>query len=195
MLTEGLQLLEGYGVPLPKYWINEAPREEITFPVVVKADLNHKSEKGAVIMNIINYDQLQDAINSLKSRFPNKNIIIQEQIIGKATETIIGIKKDPVFDYFILFGIGGTITELLKDFIILVPPFDKRDFLNQIEYLKLKKILFGFRDYPKVNLDLVYNTIKKLEKIFTENKLKELEINPLICKEDSVYAVDVRFFT
>ena len=193
MLVEGLKLLEKYGISVPQYYVNEIP-EDLEFPVVAKADVNHKSEKGAVIKDISSKDQLEEALEYLRKKFPETDIVIQKQITGDFVEVIVGLKRDPTFDYFILFGIGGTITELLKDFVILVPPFDKMDFLNQIEHLKLKKLLFGFRNYPKVNLDLIYNVIKRLEDAFIENNLKELEINPLICKGDSVYAVDVRFF-
>jgi succinyl-CoA synthetase beta subunit len=193
MLKEGLELLKRYEIPVPEYWINDFPTN-IQFPVVVKADLNHKSEKGAVVKDVFSYDHLQRVVDQLKHKFPGKDIIIQKQITGNLIETIIGIKRDPTFDYFVLFGLGGTITELLRDFIILVPPFDKRDFLRQIENLRLKKLLFGFRNYPKIDLNKVYEVIAKLSKAFEEDDLKEIEINPLICKETEVFAVDVRFF-
>ena len=193
MLVEGLRLLEEYKIPVPKYWVNEIPGD-IEFPLVVKADLNHKSDKGAVIKDILSVDHLQCAIENLRLKFPDKDIIIQKQITGHFVETIIGVKRDPTFEYFVLFGIGGTITEILRDFVILVPPFNKEDFMRQLDYLKLKKVLFGFRSFPKVDLDKVYNVICNLCRILLDKDLKEIEVNPLICTDKKVYAVDVRFF-
>ncbi len=192
MLKEGFELLKKYGIPVVDYWVNEIPKN-LEFPVVVKADLLHKTEYNAVRLNVKNYEELAFVFKEFKERFPDKDIVIQKQLVGNYVELIIGAKRDPVFDYFILFGIGGIYTELLKDFIILVPPFEKEDFLRLINELKLKKMLFGFRNKPKVNLGLVYDVIAKIAKIMEENReIKEIEINPFMVNDREGYAVDVR---
>ncbi len=192
MLKEGFELLKKYEIPVVDYWVNTIPKD-LEFPVVVKVDLLHKTEYNAVKLNIKNKEELAFVFKEFKEKFPDKDIIIQKQLIGDYIELIIGAKRDPVFDYFILFGIGGIYTELLKDFIILVPPFEKDDFLRLINELKLKKMLFGFRNKPKVNLDLVYDVITKIAKIMEENKeIKEIEINPFMVNNKEGYAVDVR---
>lgn len=192
MLKEGFELLKKYEIPVIDYWINEIPKN-IKFPVVVKADLLHKTEYNAVKIDIKNYEELEKAFNDLKRRFPDKDIIIQKQLSKDFIETIIGAKRDPVFDYFILFGIGGVYTEILKDFIILAPPFTKEDFLRLIDNLKLKQILFGYRNKPRVNLDIIYDVILKVGKIIEENKnISEIEINPFMVNDKVGYAVDIR---
>lgn len=192
MLKEGFELLKKYEIPVVDYWVNEIPKN-LEFPVVVKADLLHKTEYNAVRLNVKNYEELAFVFKEFKERFPDKDIVIQKQLVGNYVELIIGAKRDPVFDYFILFGIGGIYTELLKDFIILVPPFEKEDFLRLINELKLKKMLFGFRNKPKVNLGLVYDVIAKIAKIMEENReIKEIEINPFMVNDREGYAVDVR---
>lgn len=192
MLKEGFELLKKYEIPVIDYWVNEIPKN-IKFPVVVKADLLHKTEYNAVKINIKNYEELEKVFNDLKRRFPDKDIIIQKQLSKDFIETIIGAKRDPVFDYFILFGIGGVYTEILKDFIILVPPFTKEDFLRLIDNLKLKQILFGYRNKPRVNLDIIYDVILKVGKIIEENKnISEIEINPFMVNDKVGYAIDIR---
>ena len=192
MLKEAFELLRNYNIPVIDYWVNEIPKN-IEFPVVVKADLLHKTEHDAVRLNIKNHEDLALTFAEFKEKFPGKDIIIQKQLTGDYIELIIGAKRDSVFDYIILFGIGGIYTELLRDFIILVPPFDKQDFLRLINDLKLKQMLFGFRNKPKVNLNIVYDVINKFCIIMEENPdIKELEINPFMVNDKEGYVVDAR---
>ncbi|HIP66811.1 MAG TPA: hypothetical protein EYH09_01655 [Candidatus Nanopusillus sp.] len=192
MLKEVFELLRNYNIPVVDYWVNETPKN-IEFPVVVKVDLLHKTEHGVVRLNVNNYKDLVFTFAEFKKKFPGRDIIIQKQLTGDYIELIIGAKRDEVFDYIILFGIGGVYTEILRDFIILVPYFDKQDFLRLIDDLKLKQILFGFRNKPKANLGIVYDVINKFCVIMEENPdIKELEINPFMVNDKEGYVVDAR---
>lgn len=192
MLKEGFELLKKYSIPIPEYYINIFP-EDIEFPVVVKADLFHKTEEKAVYLNINTLGKLLKAYVDLKNRFPDKDIIIQKQVIGDFNEIIIGIKKDETFEDIILIGIGGIYAELIRDFIILIPEFKKEDLEKRLKDLKFSKILFGYRNRPKINIDLLYDIINKLYKLYKEENLKEIEINPLLINDKEAYAVDIRY--
>lgn len=192
MLVEGFELLKKYNIPIPEYWINDIP-ENLEYPVVLKADLFHKTEEKAVILNIKNFSQLAYNYYLLKERFPDKKIIVQKQLVGNYIEMIIGIKKDKTFNYFILVGLGGIYAELIRDFIILVPEFDFNDLTNMIKNLKYYKMLTGYRNLPSINFEVLYDIIKKLERLFLEEKMEEIEINPLMINDKEAYAVDVRF--
>lgn len=194
MLEEGFELLKKYGIQVPEYWVDDIPMH-IEYPVVLKVDLFHKTEENAVVLNIRNFTQLALNYFNLRERFPNKKIIIQKQIVGNYTELIIGIKRDPTFDYFVLIGIGGIYAELIRDFVILIPEFSIEDMMRMLKNLKYHKILFGYRNKPAINFYVLYDTIKKLERILIEENLKEIEINPFMINDKEGYAVDVRFIT
>jgi succinyl-CoA synthetase beta subunit len=191
MLTEGFELLQKYGINISKYWVNEIPLH-VNFPLVVKADLNHKTDVGAVRLNINDYSELKYYFEKFKEKF-NTNIIIQEQITGDYTEMIIGIKYDITFGDICLVGIGGIYTELIKDFIILSLPFDIEILKNRLKELKFYKILEGYRNKPKVNIEILYDDIMKLYGIYKNENLKEIEINPLLINDKNSFAVDIRF--
>lgn len=193
MLDEGFRMLQQYGIPVPKYYVNEIPIHT-DFPLVIKADLLHKTEEKAVVKNIRSYQELMKHYNDFKKRFAGKDIIIQKQIVGDYREVIIGIKRDDIFEYFILVGIGGIYTELFKDYIIIFQGYDRDILINRLKELKYSKLLFGFRNMPPINFDLLYDIIKKLERLFLEKNLEEIEINPLLINEKDCYAVDIRFF-
>jgi len=191
MLKEGFELLKKYNIPVPEYWVNEIPKNP-SFPLVIKADILHKTDEKAVITNIYNFGELVESFNNLSKRFPDKDIIIQKQIKGDYVEIIISVKEDYSFDKIVLIGIGGTLTELLKDYIILVPPFTKEEMINALNRLKLSKVFFGYRG-KKINLDLLYDISQKLVKLYENERLKEIEINPLLISESNAFAVDIRF--
>ncbi|BFI73867.1 acetate--CoA ligase [ADP-forming] II [Nanoarchaeota archaeon] len=191
MLVEGFELLDKYGIKVPEYWINEIPIHA-KFPLVIKADLNHKTDAGAIKLNITNYSELKYYFNLFKEKFKT-NVIIQEQIVGDFTEIIVGIKNDITFGDICLVGIGGIYTELLKDFIILALPFDLDILEKRIKELRLYKILEGYRNKPKVDIGLIYENILKLYELYKKENLKEIEINPLLVNDKEAFAIDVRF--
>jgi len=191
MLSEGFELLEKYGIKIPKYWVNEVPLHS-NFPLVIKADLNHKTDLGAVKLNIQNYSELKKYYEEFRKKF-NTNIIIQEQVIEEFNEIIVGIKYDKIFGDICLIGIGGIYTELLKDFVILSLPFDINILEKRLRDLKLYSMLNGFRNRPKVNINLLYENIIKLYELYKKEKLLEIEINPLLINEKESYVVDIRF--
>lgn len=191
MLKEGFELLKKYKIQVPKYWVNTIPKT-LEFPLVVKVDLVHKTDKNAVFLDIDNFDTLLKIYDNLKRNFPDKDIIIQKQIKGNYVELIIGIKDDSIFEKIVLVGFGGIYTEILKDYVILVPPFSKEELINSLKNLKLSKILFGYRN-RRINIDILYDILIKLINLYENEKIKEIEINPLLINEKDAFAVDVRF--
>jgi hypothetical protein len=158
------------------------------FSISNKSRLNHK-QIGCSKINIQNYSELKKYYEEFRKKF-NTNIIIQEQVIGEFNEVIIGIKYDKIFGDICLIGIGGIYTELLKDFIILSLPFDINILERRLRDLKLYLMLNGFRNRPKVNINLLYENIMKLYELYKKEKLLEIEINPLLINEKELYAVD-----
>jgi Acyl-CoA synthetase (NDP forming) len=128
-------LFQNYRIQIPKYWVKDIPIH-LHFPLGIKADLNHKTDLGAVKLNIQNYSELKKYYEEFRKKF-NTDMIIQEQVIGEFNEVIIGIKYDKIFGDICLIGIGGIYTELLKDFIILSLPFDINILEKRLKDLKL----------------------------------------------------------
>jgi succinyl-CoA synthetase beta subunit len=190
------------GIPVAKSLITKdikkAEKSVKKYPIVLKLiskKASHKTDIGGVkIVN--NKAELEKEFLSLikltkKKRLPLEGILIQEFIKGR--EVIIGIKNDPAFGHAIMFGIGGTMVEVLKDVTFRICPITEEDAASMIEDLKAKQILYGTRGEKPVNIKLLKKILVSASLIPAKyKKIEELDINPLIINDKEAKAVDVR---
>ena len=119
-----------------------------------------------------------------------EGILVQEKIQGR--ECIIGIKKDPAFNHVILFGLGGTLTEIFEDISIRKCPISLKDAEEMIDELKSSKLFEEYRG-EKVNTSLLQKTLVKISQIPQKYKnIQELDINPFIINEKVGKVADAR---
>ncbi len=109
----------------------------------------------------------------------------------KGYELIIGSKKDDQFGSTILFGMGGTATELFKDVSIGFPP------LNQTLARRLMEDTVIYKHAAStgnpLNITVIEEILVKFSHLVTDfPEIKEVDINPLILNENSAVAVDAR---
>jgi len=118
-------------------------------------------------------------------------ILIQEFMEGE--QVIIGLKRDSVFGHVVLVGSGGILTELLHDVSIRKCPVDKKEAIKMIDEIKMKKVLYGYRNKKGVNIDSLVNAIVNISKLPQKHRnVKELDINPFIINEKEERACDAR---
>lgn len=172
--------------------------KKIGYPVVLKIiskQALHKSDIGGVLV-AKNEDELKGAFDCLlkitkKKKIRIDGILVQEFVKGQ--ETIIGIKKDPVFGHVIMFGAGGVLTELLKDVSFRVCPIDDKDAEDMINDLKAKKLLFGYRGSKPVNIVVLKKTLVAISRIALRRKdIEEMDINPFIINDNTGKVADAR---
>ena len=190
------------GIPVAKSIITKdvkkAEKSIKKYPVVLKIispKASHKTDIGGV--KVVNDKiELEKEFNSLvklskKKKLPLEGILVQEYIKGR--EVIIGIKNDPSFGHAIMFGLGGTMVEVLKDVTFRICPIEESDAQNMIEELKTKQILYGVRGESPVNIKLLKRILVQASLIPKKHKkIEELDINPLIINEKEAKVVDVR---
>ena len=178
--------------------IKKAEKSIKKYPIVLKIispKAVHKTDVNAVRIVHKKEDferEFKDLIiMAKKKRIPLNGILVQEYIKGR--EVIIGIKNDPSFGHAIMFGLGGTMVEVLKDVTFRICPIEESDAENMIQELKTKQILYGVRGEKAVNINLLKRILVKVSLIPKKHKnIEELDINPLIINEKEAKAVDVR---
>ncbi len=114
-------------------------------------------------------------------------------IKDRGYEVILGSKYDPLFGPVILFGMGGIITEVIKDKGIGLPPLNSTLARRMMEETKVYKLLKGFRNRPPVNLESLEEVLVRLSHLVTDfSEITEIDINPLFVNENSILGLDAR---
>jgi acetyltransferase len=206
---EAMDLLDAYGIPTPASRIVDGPEaaraaaEGIGDPVVLKVvspDVLHKSDIGAVEVGVALAD-VPDVYESLVTRArryqPDAELLgvqVQEQVdLEDATETIVGVNRDPQLGPLVLFGLGGIFVEVLEDTSLRVAPFGEPETRAMIDELQSAPLLRGARGREPVAEDAVVETIQRIVQLATDfPAILELDVNPLVARPEGVRAVDVR---
>lgn len=166
--------------------------EKLPAPYVLKADVEssiHKTDKNVVKVAVDSRDLLVEFEKLRQTGF--EDIILQPFING--AEFFLGLKRDPAFGVVLAFGLGGIYVETLKAFSSLVYPFDFFDFKRALQKSEYYKILSGQRGAVNVDIGRIYNFCCRTAKLFAENNVKELDLNPIIFTKDKFYITDARF--
>ena len=119
---------------------------------------------------------------------------VQPMIVWpNAHELLLGVFEDRLFGPVILFGAGGTATEIIKDSAVALPPLDVELARDLMQQTRIYKLLEGYRDRPAADLDAIADTLVRLSQLVVDcPALRELDINPLLANESGVIALDAR---
>ncbi len=171
------------------------------YPVVMKIvseDILHKSDSGGIALDILNPEQLRVEYDAMLARIaqiePSARIrgVMVEQMAPKGLEVIIGMRRDPTFGPLMMFGLGGTMVELLKDISFKVAPLTSEDIDEMIENTLAGKLLKGYRSSAKADIKAVKETIARLSQLSLDNPaISEIEINPLIVYPEGQGAISL----
>lgn len=208
--TEAREVLEAYGIPLPKSGIAETPddavrmAEEIGYPVVMKIaspDILHKSDIGGIKLNITSASEVRDAFDLLiyraKRFMPDATIwgCQLQQMVKGGREIIIGVNRDPQFGPLIMFGLGGIYVEVLKDVTFRIAPIDRRMATEMLDEIRAYKLLRGVRGEKPSDRAAIVDTLLRISQLVTDfPEIVELDINPLMVFEQGrgVLGIDMR---
>jgi len=175
--------------------IHEAA-QTVGYPVVLKGiakQMLHKTEAGMVDVGITNESHLKESAQRMKSCAGDsfEAFLIQPLIQGKR-EFTAGMFKDPQFGPVIMFGVGGVLTEALKDMVLRLAPLSEADLDDLLDNLKSKSLLGSFRGEAAVNRATLKSVLRGLSDLAMACPgIREIDINPLIINQDgSPMAVD-----
>lgn len=193
------EILEKHGLKRPAtFLVNDKEEalkraEKIGFPVVAKISSKkqlHRTEVDGVSVNIKTKDKLKKEFSRLSKIKETEGVIIQKQIEG--VELIVGAKRDDIFGPTVMLGTGGVLVEIFQDVSFRIAPFKKREAVKMIEEIKGKKLLEGFREGPRIDKEELANILVKTSELAVEEKVKELDFNPIIGNESGLYICDVK---
>jgi acetyltransferase len=197
---EAKQLLALYGVPVTREVLALTKQdtvdaaEGIQYPVALKAcswDIQHKSGKGLIELNIQDAVQVKKAFDSIqKAAGRHVAVLVQEMVSGNR-EFLAGMTRFAGFAPCVVFGLGGVLTEVYQDTTIRQAPLADVDAKEMFADLRSGKLLHEYRGMPPVKLDVLTQILQTVGNIaLLHPEIAEIDLNPIMIRDDEPIVAD-----
>ncbi|WP_369386485.1 GNAT family N-acetyltransferase [Streptomyces sp. CG1] len=199
-------LLGCYAIPqLPWSWARDEDEavtaaERLAGPdgrVVMKAywpGLLHKSEQHALHLDLQNVSQIRAAHRDLVTRFGDRMTgVVVQPLAERGTELFAGVVQDDVFGPLVVFGLGGTATELLADHAARLAPLTELDAHDLLTSPRCSPLLFGYAGSPAADLGALEQLLHRLSRMASDlPQLADADLNPVLAGPHGITALDAR---
>lgn len=207
---EAKAVLAEYGVPVVGEQLVTSAKEAVAAAerlgmphsmMVMKVespDIPHKTEAGVIRLGLKSAAEVEAAYEAVMANAkkvkpaPKINGVLVQPMVPQGTEMLVGARIDDLFGPMVVVGLGGVNAELMKDVSVALAPVTKAEALDMLAKLKGQVALEGFRGLPKVDRDKLADIIVRLSEFAADQRevIAELDVNPLICSDKGIVAVD-----
>jgi acetyltransferase len=204
---ESKQILEAYGLPVVETHVATGEEEAIRIsaklggPVVLKLysqTVTHKSDLGGVKLDLRDgkairraYREIQESVRQIPGAF--LGVTVEPMINLDGYELILGSSTDSQFGPVLLFGSGGNLVEVMKDYALGLPSLNGTLARRMMEQTRIYTALQGVRGRRGVDLaELEALLVRFSLLVAQERRIKEIEVNPLLVSPSKMLALDAR---
>ncbi len=200
-------LLRAYDFPVARETLAKTPAEAakaagvIGYPVVLKAvsaTLTHKSEFGAVVLNIADANALAAAWSKIEANLAShgfkgalEGMLVGEMVKG-GLELVMGLHRDPEAGCVVMAGSGGVLLELVRDVAFAAPPISREKARDLLERTRAAKLVAGFRGSPALDADAFCDALVALGRVARDlgDVIESIDVNPFMLLPKGGAAVD-----
>jgi acyl-CoA synthetase (NDP forming) len=203
-LRDSTELVKSCGFKMPEYLLARTSEDALEAwhalkgPVAMKINhphVIHKSDVGAVRLDLNSPQEVVDAFNALKAVVADEIQVLIQSMAESGLETILGGRQDVAFGPVVLFGLGGIFVEAMEDVIWRLAPVTKEEARRMVNQIKGRKILSGMRGERPYDTNALEDLLVRLSQLLaTFPSIQEIDINPVIVHTDGrgAQAVDAR---
>jgi acetyl coenzyme A synthetase (ADP forming)-like protein len=188
--TETSALLGAYGIGVVEsFWATSASEaaaaaSRLGVPVAVKLDVAgvvHKTEVGGVHLGLGSPDEVYAAASELLDRFGDGAAVVVQEMVEPGIEMICGLVEDAAFGPLVMFGLGGTATEVLGDRALSLVPLSLPEAGRLISSLKSAPLLRGYRGADPVDTDALADVLCRVARLAEDApEVVEMDLNPVV---------------
>jgi acetyl coenzyme A synthetase (ADP forming)-like protein len=206
---EAKRVCDAYGIEVPGEGLATSADEavaladDIGYPVVLKIvspDILHKTEAKGVLVGLATADDVsagfERIVENAKAYDADADItgVQVQQMLSEGQEVLIGAVTDPSFGPVVTFGIGGVLVEVLRDVTFRLAPTSAEDALAMVNGIRAAEVLRGVRGAAGVDQQALATIIQAVSDLVTDfPEITEVDLNPVLAREDGATAVDARF--
>jgi acyl-CoA synthetase (NDP forming) len=181
------ELLRGAGLAVPAGRVVASEDEcalaveELGGPVAIKVAspaMRHKSDAGALRLNIETADAARTAYAELSAATGANGRILAERMMPAGVELLVAARADAVVPALVI-GLGGIWTEVFDDVAIVPLPTDAARASRAIRSLRGAGALEGGRGGGAVDLDAAARLAAAVGSLLLESGLHLIELNPV----------------
>jgi acyl-CoA synthetase (NDP forming) len=203
--AEGKAVLAAFGIATPREVLvppsgdPAAATQWLAAPFAVKVvsrDIAHKTEAGGVRLGVTR-EGLAEAVHAVMANAAKAvsgatidGVLVSE--MARGVEALIGVVNDASFGPVVALGLGGVLTEVLKDVTYRIAPFDLDTAREMIAELRGARLFNGHRGQPPADREALARALVSASQMAAAlaPRLKEADINPLFVGPSGVVAAD-----
>ena len=201
--AKAAELLSCYGVPLAVTMSAASEQEAVEAAaklggrVVLKAEAEgsvHRADAGDVTLDRRTPEEVAEGYRALTADFGSrlKRVLVQPMLTG-GFEVLIGVVQEPVFGPLVVFGSGGAPGDALGKHVTRLTPLTDADADEMIHAARAAPRLFGALGAPPVDTAALADALLRVSRLADDlPEVSELDLNPVVAREDGAYCVDVR---
>jgi acetyltransferase len=206
---ESKDILAAYAIPVAETRVATdedaavAAADGIGYPVVTKLyshTITHKTDVDGVRLNLTDADAVREAYRSIRASVERlrglehfEGVTVQPMINYAGYELIVGSSIDPQFGPVLLFGMGGTLVEVIRDRALALPPLTTTLARRLIERTQVATALAGVRGRDPIDLAWLERLLVRFSHLVVEHPwIAEIDINPLLASSQRIIALDAR---
>lgn len=204
---ESKQIVSAYGIPTVETHLATSENEAIRIAgklggvIVLKLyseTVTHKTDVGGVKLDLRSekairqaYREIQDSVRNNPGAF--LGVTVEPMIDLDGYELILGSSIDAQFGPVLLFGSGGELVEVRKDYVLGLPPLNATLARRMMEQTRVYTALKGLRGRTAIDLAQLEGVLVRFSLLVAQQRrIKEIDVNPLLMSPTRILALDVR---
>lgn len=194
--VESARVLFQVGLETPRHWVLTPTDLQVpadAYPVVMKAlsaSLPHKSDAGAVILNIQDQQGLAAAsariVANVAEYAPDVRIdrfLVQETVSDGVLETLIGYRVSETVGPIIVLAAGGVNVEIYRDSSLRLAPVSESVAREMVDEVKALAIARGYRGGRVGDMDALVGALVRASNLALDAPdVIEAEMNPVLVR-------------
>jgi acyl-CoA synthetase (NDP forming) len=190
-------VLDALGIATPRTVVITRPEDaaravaEVGGTAVLKGQapgLTHKSDIGAVALDVRPADaegefkRIAERIAAWDADAARESAVLAQTQVAGGLELLVSVQRaEDGYPPLVSVALGGTRTEIWRDIRTAACPLDAGGARRLLDGLRFRRLLYGFRDEPPVDVDAVAEALVRVSRLAVglDGRL-DLEINPLI---------------
>jgi acyl-CoA synthetase (NDP forming) len=197
------QVLSLYGIRITREILTMTADEAVQaargigYPVAVKAcswEIMHKTGKGLIALNLQTDEDVRSALRSIRQAAGSDVPVLIQEMISGSREFVAGMTRFPGFGPCVLFGLGGVLTEALKDSAIRSAPLSTAEAQEMLTDIRAKRLVDEFRGMPAVDSIALAGILQGVGFIaLLHPEIAEIDLNPIIIAGSAPVVADALF--